>query len=115
MKTDHHTAIEPLEARIAPAATFTFADVDGDFVTIKTSKGTDGELNAILTLAPEGLGMEIREIEVPRIGDKQADAIALTTAVFAVFEAWIRAHPEQWMWWNTRWVRPEATDAAARS
>ena len=59
--------------------------------------------------------MEIREIEVPRTGDKQADAIALTTAVFAVFEAWIRAHPEQWMWWNTRWVRPAATDAAERS
>ncbi len=37
--------------------------MDGDFVTVKTSRGTDGELSVILTLAPEGLGMELREID----------------------------------------------------
>lgn len=47
---------------------------------------------------------EIREIEVPRTRDKKADTLALTRAIFAVFESWIREHPEQWMWWNTRWV-----------
>lgn len=36
--------IEPLEARIAPAALVTFTDLDGDLVTVKTSKGTLGEL-----------------------------------------------------------------------
>ena len=54
--------------------------------------------------------MEIIELDVPHSADKAADAMALTTAIFAQFEAWIRAHPEQWMWWNTRWVqrdRPE--------
>ncbi len=51
--------------------------------------------------------MEIRELEVPRSNDRAADARALTTAIFAVFESWIRAHPEQWMWWNTRWVKAE--------
>lgn len=56
--------------------------------------------------------MVIEEIEVPRTGDKGADAIALTTAIFAAFERWIRAHPEQWMWWNTRWVTPKAGDDA---
>lgn len=49
--------------------------------------------------------MELRELEVPRTSDRSADAIALTTAIFAEFERWIRAHPEQWMWWNTRWVK----------
>jgi KDO2-lipid IV(A) lauroyltransferase len=34
--------------------------------------------------------------------------VALTSAIFAVFEEWIREHPEQWMWWNTRWVDPKA-------
>src|SRR5688572_12817227 len=41
--------IEALETRIAPAAVFTFTDVDGDLVTIKTSKGTNAELAAIIT------------------------------------------------------------------
>lgn len=49
--------------------------------------------------------MEIRELEVPRSEQRTADAQALTTAIFAEFERWIRAHPEQWMWWNTRWVK----------
>ena len=48
--------------------------------------------------------VDIREVPVPRTGDKKADGVALTAAIFAVFEDWIREHPEQWMWWNTRWV-----------
>ncbi|MGD9804753.1 MAG: lysophospholipid acyltransferase family protein [Hyphomicrobiaceae bacterium] len=47
---------------------------------------------------------EVREIPVPRSKDKKADALELTSAIFAVFEEWIRERPEQWMWWNTRWV-----------
>src|SRR5687768_15171663 len=31
--------IEPLEARVAPAVLINFADIDGDAVTIKISKG----------------------------------------------------------------------------
>lgn len=54
--------------------------------------------------------MVIEEIEVPRTDDKAADAITLTTAIFAAFERWIRAHPEQWMWWNTRWVTAGVPD-----
>jgi hypothetical protein len=38
--------IEPLESRIAPAATFVYTDIDGDRVTIKTSKGTNADLEA---------------------------------------------------------------------
>jgi KDO2-lipid IV(A) lauroyltransferase len=51
--------------------------------------------------------MDLVELEVPRTADRSADAKALTTAIFAQFEAWIREAPEQWMWWNTRWVGPE--------
>jgi len=50
---------------------------------------------------------DIRELPVPRSKDKKSDAVALTSAIFAVFEEWIREHPEQWMWWNTRWVEPK--------
>jgi KDO2-lipid IV(A) lauroyltransferase len=58
--------------------------------------------------------MELREIEVPRTGDKAADARLLTTQMFAVFEEWIRANPEQWMWWNTRWVKDDGTTFGKR-
>ena len=53
--------------------------------------------------------MEMREIEIARTGDKAADTIAATTLMFAAFEDWIRADPEQWMWWNTRWVKDDGT------
>lgn len=55
---------------------------------------------------------DIRELAVPRTGDKKADGVALTAAMFAVFEDWIREHPEQWMWWNTRWVEERSRAAA---
>ena len=48
--------------------------------------------------------MEYRELDVPSTADKSDDVVALTTEIFAVFEAWIRESPEQWMWWNTRWL-----------
>ncbi len=48
--------------------------------------------------------IDTRELEVQRTSDKKADGLATTTAMFAAFEAWIRENPEQWMWWNTRWI-----------
>lgn len=56
--------------------------------------------------------IEYRALDVRKSGDKNADTLAMTTAVFAIFEEWIRDKPEQWMWWNTRWVRPEDPPAA---
>lgn len=41
--------IEALEARIAPAAVFTYTEPDGDKVTVKTSRGTDADLAPLLT------------------------------------------------------------------
>jgi KDO2-lipid IV(A) lauroyltransferase len=45
-------------------------------------------------------------MELPRSGDKAADARALMAAVNARMEAWIRARPGQWLWLHRRW--PEA-------
>jgi len=36
--------------------------------------------------------------------DKQADALRITQAVFDVFNECIRAEPEQWFWFNKRWL-----------
>lgn len=55
--------IEPLESRIAPAALFKFIDVDGDAVTLTTSKGTNADLAAIVTVVDEGIGKELQRID----------------------------------------------------
>lgn len=66
MPTLFASAIEPLEARIAPAS-FGYIDVDGDIVTIKTSKGTDTQLANIVVpyLSLEGVanGQELQRID----------------------------------------------------
>lgn len=42
-------------------------------------------------------------LELPDTGDRDADIAALTTAVNATLEAWIRERPEQWFWLHNRW------------
>lgn len=39
----------------------------------------------------------------PDSGDRQADIVALTTAINAVLERWIRARPDHWLWLHRRW------------
>ncbi|HEV7404352.1 MAG TPA: hypothetical protein VGO11_15535 [Chthoniobacteraceae bacterium] len=48
MKT--RSSLECLEARIAPAAVFTFTDVDGDLVTVKSNKGLSTDLKTATTV-----------------------------------------------------------------
>ena len=43
------------------------------------------------------------EVEVPRTGDAERDALELTARFTARIEAAIRAHPEQWVWMHQRW------------
>lgn len=65
------SCIEPLEARIAPAAVVIITDIDGDTVSVKTSKGTVAQLTAALKLSGMGLNGTIREIDfstVPLVG-----------------------------------------------
>lgn len=50
--------------------------------------------------------------------DKKADIQRMTQAVFDVFDPWIRAQPEQWFWFNKRWIfdplpPPPAPESAA--
>lgn len=51
--------------------------------------------------------LEITEVPIASTKDKRADGHAAAVAMFAQFEHWIRETPEQWMWWNTRWVEPQ--------
>ena len=40
---------------------------------------------------------------LPRTGKPHADAAALMACVNGTLEAWIRDHPEQWLWVHRRW------------
>jgi Kdo2-lipid IVA lauroyltransferase/acyltransferase len=47
--------------------------------------------------------VELKELKVPRTNDQAADIRWITAAMTRQFEAWVREHPEQWMWSNRRW------------
>ena len=38
-------------------------------------------------------------------GDKNADIRAFTARVNGILEAWIREHPDQWLWLHNRWPK----------
>lgn len=67
------STIEPLEPRIAPAGIMTLTDVDGDLITIKTSKGTSSDLAAmgvVVTSTPSGSvqnGVQIDSINLTNV------------------------------------------------
>ncbi len=81
------TSLEPLEARIAPAATVTYTDWDGDIVKITASTGpldeadlsfigggTSGQLDTLTLLDPEFAGAKITfSVKKADGGDGQAD------------------------------------------
>jgi KDO2-lipid IV(A) lauroyltransferase len=42
-------------------------------------------------------------LALPESGDRQADVLALMTAINQRYEAWIREDPGQWFWLHRRW------------
>lgn len=46
------------------------------------------------------------EIAPARDADGKIDIVATTQIIMNVVEAWVREHPEQWLWMHRRW-RPE--------
>jgi KDO2-lipid IV(A) lauroyltransferase len=48
-------------------------------------------------------------LAVARTGDRQADILALTTAMNATVEGWVRADPGAWLWLHKRWPTTQAS------
>jgi KDO2-lipid IV(A) lauroyltransferase len=57
--------------------------------------------------------IELKELEVKRTKNREDDIRDITSAIFSQFESWIREAPEQWLWFNTRWVHESATSDEA--
>ena len=57
--------------------------------------------------------IELKELEVKRTKNREDDIRDITCAIFSQFESWIREAPEQWLWFNTRWVHESATPTEA--
>ncbi len=53
-------------------------------------------------------------LAVARTGDRQADILALTTAMNATVERWVRADPGAWLWLHKRWPKAAVEGAAAK-
>jgi KDO2-lipid IV(A) lauroyltransferase len=53
-----------------------------------------------------------KELKVTRTDNPDEDIRTITAAIYREFEAWIREHPEQWMWSNKRWLESEFADGA---
>ena len=44
-------------------------------------------------------------LRLPESGDRQADALALTTEVNRIVENWVRQAPGDWLWLHRRWPK----------
>ena len=55
--------------------------------------------------------MVVRQIDVPRTGDRDRDSFALTAAATREIEEEIRKRPDEWVWMHPRW-RTQASDIA---
>lgn len=69
------------------------------------ARSNDAILLAARTVRTQGVHffIDAEVIDVPRTANRDADIEEATRKIHVRFEAWIREHPEQWMWAHRRW------------
>jgi KDO2-lipid IV(A) lauroyltransferase len=80
-------------AMTAPALALFALHYDCDVLPVRIER-TEG-VHFRLTVYPK--------LPLPASGDRDADVLALMTAVNQTLEGWIRERPEQWFWLHRRW------------
>jgi Kdo2-lipid IVA lauroyltransferase/acyltransferase len=81
------------DAMTAPALALFALHFDCDVLPVRIER--TGGVHFRLTVYPK--------LALPRSGDRDADVLALMTAVNQTLEGWIRERPEQWFWLHRRW------------
>ena len=92
---DNNGVDVPFFGRPAPSTTFP--------ALLAQSAGTPILVSCMRRLPGVRFAQTFELVDVPDTGDRRADLAAATARVQAVFEAFIRASPEQWMWAHRRW------------
>jgi len=64
VRQDKLLRAESLEPRLPLAGVFSFLDVDGDIVTVRSSRGDDVQLGASLTLNSVGSGLQLASVNL---------------------------------------------------
>jgi KDO2-lipid IV(A) lauroyltransferase len=81
------------EAMTAPALAALAMRFDCDVLPARVERL--GGVRFRLTVCPR--------LPLPKTGDREADTLALMTAVNQTLETWIRERPDQWFWLHRRW------------
>ena len=81
------------DAMTAPALAMLALRFDCDVLPVRVERLSGARFR--LTVYPP--------LALPKGGDRDADTLALMTAVNRTLETWIRERPEQWFWLHRRW------------
>jgi KDO2-lipid IV(A) lauroyltransferase len=92
---DRRGVLVPFFGQPAPSSTF----------PALLCRSSEAVLVAARTIRSGGVHfrIEVQEVKVPRTDDREADIAEATRRIHALFEQWVREHPEQWMWAHRRW------------
>ncbi|WP_413987908.1 lysophospholipid acyltransferase family protein [Labrys okinawensis] len=92
---DRRGVVVPFFGRPAPSTPF----------PALLARSSDAFLVAARVVRTNGVHffIETQIVDVPRTIDREEDIEEATRRTHALFERWIREHPEQWMWAHRRW------------